>query len=347
MTIYFTETEPAEQEYFSAEFAEHEIRFVPTLAGVAEDAEVLCIFIESHIDRAKLARWPHLQMIVTRSRTWDHIDLEACQAAGVQVTNVPSYGDTTVAEHTFALLLALSRRLREAMAYAQKAQHFTYEGARMIDLEGKTIGIYGMGRIARRVVELAQAFRMKVIAHDPLVMSDGLAEDLGFEWVTFDELLARSHVISLHVRLSAKTERVINRETLAKTRPGVLIINTARGGLVDTEALRDALESGHVGGAGLDVLEEERVMRESATKIIGAEIIENLKADATPLPGTRVRDLQKVVRTESLLARDNIVFTPHLAFNSIEAMQRLMVSTAENIRAFLDGEPHNLLTRTR
>jgi D-lactate dehydrogenase len=185
-----------------------------------------------------------------------------------------------------------------------------------------------------------------VLAYD-VERSAELARALQFDFVPLEELLAQAHVITLHSSLSAATYHILNRETLAQCRPGVLIINTARGALIDSEALRDALDSGQVGGAGLDVLQDERVMRQSASHIIAADIVQHLRSDAQAheaRDADRVRELQELMLGEALLARSNVVFTPHVAFNSVEAIQRLQVITAENITAFAEGRALNVVT---
>jgi D-lactate dehydrogenase len=336
--IYFLETETAEQEFFAARLGGHELHFVSQLDEVAEDAEVISIFINTAITPEFLDAHSRLRLISTRSTAVDHLPLEACRQRGVATAYVSTYGERTVAEHTFALILALSRRLREAMIALKKGR-FSYEAARGFDLEGKTLGIIGMGHIGQHVAELANAFRMKVLAYD-VERPAALARTLHFAFVPLAELLAQAHVISLHASLSAATYHILNRETLAQCRPGVLIINTARGSLIDSQALRDALDSGQVGGAGLDVLQDERVMREPVSHIIAADIVQHLRSDARAYDSRdadRVRELQELLLSDALLANLNVVFTPHVAFNSVEAFERLLTATAETILAFTEG----------
>ena len=340
--IYLTETEPAEQEFYAAALTAHDARFVATLAEVGDDAEILAPFINSKIDADFLAAHPRLRGIATRSTATDHLDLPACQAHGVVVAHVPFHGETSVAEHTFALLLALSRRMREVMR-APKGGRFSYEATRSFELAGKTLGLIGMGQIGQRVARLAQAFEMEVLACD-IVQPAHVAAALGFTFVPLPELLARAQIISLHTPLVPATYHLLNRETFAQCRTGVLVINTARGSLIDTLALREALDSGHVGGAGLDVLEDERVLREPASKIIAADIIAHLRSDAIASEARdadRIRELEDLMLGDALLARTNVVCTPHVAFNSIEAVTRLQQMTVANITGFAEGRaPH-------
>ena len=340
--IYFTEAESAEDDYFAEHLEEHDLRHAAQLDEVGDDVEVLSTFINSKIDAPFLDAHPRLKLIATRSQAVDHIDLEACQARGVRVANVPHYGDTTVAEHTFALILATSRRLR-ALILAPKNARFSYEAHRAFDLAGKTLGIIGMGRIGQRVAALGEAFHMKVVASD-VKESAHIARTLHFEFVPHEELFSRAHIISLHTPLTPETYHIINRENLALCRPGVIIINTARGALVDTAALVAALDGGQVGGAGLDVLQDERVLRESAAHIIAGDIVKHLRSDAVAheaRDADRLREVEDLMLSDAVLSRANVFFTPHVAFNSAEAVARLREVTVENIKSFAEGVPVN------
>ncbi len=344
MIIYFVETEAEDRPYFTEHLAGHEVRFVEEIEAVGEDAEVLSTFIYAAVTEEFLQTRPKLRFIATRSTAADHLPLTACQERGIAIANVPNYGETTVAEHTFALILALSRRLREVML-APKAGGFSYADTRGFDLAGKTLGVVGMGQIGQHVAELAHAFRMKVLAYDVEPSAD-LARTLDFTFVTFDELLAQSDIISLHAPLTPATFHLLDVDALAKCRPGVIVINTARGSLIDTVALREALVSGQVGGAGLDVLQDERVMRQSASRIIAADIVKHLRSDALASDARdadRLRELQELMLGDEVLARSNVVFTPHVAFNSMEAVARLREVTLENILGFAAGQPVNLV----
>ena len=345
MIIYFVQAEPAEETFFSSQLAAHDLRTAAQLEEVADDAEILSIFINSKIDADFLAAHPRLRLVSTRSQAIDHIDLEACRAAGVCVTHVAHYGDTTVAEHTFALILATARRFRELMLQPKNGR-FSYEETRAFDLAGKTLGIVGMGRIGQRVAALAEAFQMKVIAAD-VRESAGVAETFHFEFVPHEELFARAHIISLHTPLTPESYHLINAENLALCRRGVIIINTARGALVDTAALVAALDSGQVGGAGLDVLQDERVLRESAAHIIAGDIVKHLRSDEIAheaRDADRLREVQELMLSDAIVSRANVFLTPHVAFNSVEAVARLREVTVENIQAFLAGAPVNVVT---
>jgi D-lactate dehydrogenase len=352
--ICFVETESLEEEFFQAQLgAEHELEFVDALEEASADIGILSVFIYSKVTGEFLAAHPGLKLIVTRSTGYDHIALADAKARGVTVCNVPNYGENTVAEHSFALLLALSRRLKESLAAYSKSQ-FSYQALRGFDLMGKTFGIVGTGRIGLHAARIARGFQMEVLAYDvktqPLV-----AATLDFEYVGFEELLRRSDVISLYIPLLPETRGIINRESLAQCKRGVVLINTARGALVDTDALLEALESGQLGGVGLDVLEDERALKEDSTRIITGEIVSHIQQSASPEPSPdyeeplqrreRVEELRNLVRNSRLMERPDVIFTPHSAFNSAEAVARIDSETVRSIRRFLAGTPINRVTR--
>lgn len=347
MTIYFIQTESTSEERFREELGEHDLRFVGTADEVGEDAEMVVLLFWTRIDGAFLATHPKLRFVATRSSGYDHIDLVACRERGVIASSVVSYGENTVAEHTFALILALTRRLRE-VGTTKRAGRFSFEELRGFDLHGKTLGVIGAGRIGLHVLRLARAFGMEALAFDSQP-SDVIASLLGFSYVSFDEILRRSHVLSLNVPLTSTTVHLLDRAAFAKCRDGVIVINTARGGVIDTAALLEALDSGRVGGAGLDVLEDERVFQKAASTVIADQIVEFLHADPTSPEERHQRDperleeLRTLGRNEALLARPDVVFTPHVAFNSIEAVERIDQVTIENIRAFVVGTPINTI----
>ncbi len=285
---------------------------------------------------------PGVKLVATRSNGVDHIDIDECRRRGVVISTIHGGESNTVAEHTFALILAVARRLDE-VRQANKQPHFYYDRLRSFDLKDKTLGVIGAGRIGLRTIHIALAFGMKVIAYDPHHVSV-MAETLGVRYVGFDELLAGSHVISLHTPLTPETHHLMNREAFAKCRHGVIVINTARGGVIDTGALIEALDSGMVAGAGLDVLEDESVMRKEGTKIIADQIIARLhstgtREEAPVRTPDRIRELQSLTENARLISRPNVVFTPHVAFNSVEAIERINSMTVENIHAFLASKP--------
>ncbi|MGA3172705.1 MAG: NAD(P)-dependent oxidoreductase [Chthoniobacteraceae bacterium] len=347
MKISFIETGSAEEAFFKEELSDHEIEFCSAIEDCAADTEALSIFIDSKIDAGFLARHPNARLIVTRSTTHEHIHLAACARRGVIVCNVGgTYGDNTVPEHIFALMLAICRKLRVAMEVGSQ-RRFSYEALRGIELHGKTLGVVGTGRIGRQVLRLAKAFGMETIGCDSHPDPEA-AESLGFRYVTFSRMLRLADFISINVPLTPSTFHLFNRDTFARCRRGLILINTARGPVIDSDALIDALESGVVAGAGLDVLEDERVMRKKAAYILAEQIVERLHdsfAAIEPLASDprRISEVRSIMHNNTLLQHPNVIATPHVAFNSFEAIARINQTTVENIHAFLAGNPQNLV----
>lgn len=309
-------------EHLHASFAEESLA-ESTLQRL-QDIEAIAVFIWTKVSKEVVHSLPKLRLVLSMSTGYDHIDLESCADRGITVCNVPRYGENTVAEHTFALILSLSRKLREA--YQQLYQgEFSIQALRGFDLYGKTLGVVGAGSIGLHVIRIGRAFGMNVLAYDakpqPL-----LAEVLGFTYVGLDTLLSESDVVSLHVPAVPQTYHLINRETLSKMKRGALLINTARGSVVDTEALLWALDEGILAGAGLDVVEGEEYIKEESI--------------LWRLPATE-QALRNVVQAQVLMRRRNVVFTPHVAFNSYEAVQRILDTTVDNLEAFWRGAPIN------
>jgi D-lactate dehydrogenase len=301
-------------------------RLEPATVEAAADAEIVSVFIHSVVSAEVIAALPRLRLIAARSTGFDHVALGVCRERGIAVANVPYYGENTVAEHTFALILALSRNLHRAYVRTARGD-YSLAGLRGFDLQGKTLGVVGAGSIGLHVIRIARGFGMEVVASD-LRQTRLLAEVLGFRYVELDELLATSDVISLHLPYSPAVHHLLDRDRLAKVKRGALLINTARGPLVDTEALLWALDEEILAGAGLDVFEGEDVMEreEALLTLDGAE-----------------EQLRAAMRVHLLQRRENVVLTPHIAFNSHEAVRRILDTTVENIAAFLAGAPRNLV----
>ncbi len=293
------------------------------------EVEVLIPFIHSKIDRGALEAMPKLKIIATRSTGYDHIDMAAAHERGVLVANVPGYGETAVAEFTFALLLSLSRKVHLA-ASRTRVGNYTLEGLRGFDLYGKTLGVIGAGAIGLRVVRIATGFGMHVLVFDEIQRKRNrlLAEVLGFSYVPLDELLAQSDVVTLHAPALPSTNHMLNRETLAKVKRGAYLINTARGSLVDTRALAWALDEHILAGVALDALE-------------GEEFIER-EEELLNQPGNEEK-LRLLVNNNMLQRRPNVIITPHIAFNSAEALRRIQDTTIENVQKFIAGDPQNIV----
>lgn len=347
--IYLVETQDGEEDFFREHLADFSVCCVYDLESVGPDAEAISISLQSHVNAEFLETHPNLKMVSTRSTGYDHIDVEACSKRGVIVCNACSVDENTVAEHTFALMLAVARRLLEVHE-ANKLPRFDYKSLRGVDLSGKKLGVIGTGRVGLRVIHIALAFGMRPIAYDPYNRSL-MSELLGVRYSTLDRLLQDSDVISLHAPLTTETHYMLDREAFARCKPGVILVNTARGGLIQTESLIEALDAGIVAGVGLDVLEDESVMQKEAPRVIADQIIENIQEAMSPEElrikhPERIKELQTVMQNGQLLARRNVVFTPHVAFNSVEAVQRINLTTVNNIRGFFEGHPINTIQTT-
>lgn len=317
MVITFFEINNIEKEKISKKLKGHTLRFFEdTIQNVDEakykDSDVISVFIHSKVNKDKIDECNNLKLIATRSTGQDHIDLKYCASKNILVKNVALYGENTVAEHTFALMLALSRKIHESYTATIQGK-FTTAGLMGFDLKGKTIGIIGGGRIGLHIARMARSFGMHVRVYD-INQDLFLAELINFKYVSLYELFKISDIISLHVPLNKQTTHMINKETISKMKDGVLIINTARGGLINNPDLIDALESGKIYGAGLDVLEGEEFLFE-----------ENLS-------NSPIENAAKIIVESKLLSeKPNVVITPHNAFNSIEAVERIIDTTVDNI----------------
>ena len=321
MKIAFFEITNLEKEKFEKAFPNDELVFFENeIQNVDltkyEDSNILCIFVHSEITKEILKNIPNLKLICTRSTGVDHIDLEACKEKNIEVKNVPTYGENTVAEHTFALMLSLSRKIHKSYVRSIEGK-FSTEGLQGFDLKDKTIGIIGGGRIGLHVARISKGFGMHVRVYD-INRDNFLAELINFKYVELDELFATSDIVSLHVPLNKYTEHMINKDSIKKFKDGALLINTARGGLVDTSALIEALKSGKLSGAGLDVIEGEEYLIEE--NIFNSPVEKAAKL---------------IVESKQLLNNENVVLTPHNAFNSVEAVNRIIDTTIENILSWV------------
>ncbi|MGC9954878.1 MAG: hydroxyacid dehydrogenase [Rhizomicrobium sp.] len=334
MKVIVFEAEDRERSAFDRLRPAHEVVFVAdplksSNAKLYEDADIISTFIYSELGLNVIEQLPKLKLIATRSTGYEHIDILECGRRGVAVCNVPTYGANTVAEHVFALLLAISHRLPEAIERAQRG-HFSPFGLQGFDLKGKVLGVLGTGSIGRHVIKIAKGFEMDVAAFD-VKPDPKLADTLGFRLVSFDELLASADIITLHVPSLPETHHLLNAEAFARMKAGVVVINTSRGDLIETGALIQALTSGKVAAAGLDVLPDEPMIREEA------ELIHSIF--------NKEHDLRNLVATHVLLRMRNVIITPHSAFNTREAVGRIVETSAADIAAFLAGRPQNIVSK--
>lgn len=323
MKIVFFELEKSKQAPFSGSFAGADISFFEEKlnennAEKAKAADIICVFINSTINKNVIDALPNLKFIATRSTGFDHIDLEYANSKGIKVSNVPGYGSYTVAEFTFGLILNLSRNIISANSYVRESLDFNYSSTmKGFDLRDKTLGIIGTGKIGKNVAKIAKAFEMKVIAHD-LYPDLAFANENNFMYKSFEEVISQSDIITLHTPYNRENHHLINEKNISKMKKGVYLINTARGELIDTEALLFGFKKGIIAGAGLDVLEAEKELKEK-----------NSSNTAT--------------LNKELMKMQNVIITPHIAFYTKEALAEILKITGLNIKGFLENKPENLV----
>lgn len=333
MKIGFFGIENWEKELIQKHFSGHEIVFIDGKVTELDlpsenDFEIICVFVGSRVNEAVLNHFPKLRAVTTRSTGYDHIDLEACKKRGISVSYVPGYGDNTVAEFAFGLLLALTRKIYAGIDQIKETGLFSQEGLRGMDVRGKTIGVVGTGRIGKEAIKIAHGFGMNVIAYDPFP-DENYARENKFAYVDFQTLLSASDVITLHCPLTKETHHLINIENISRMKRGVFLVNTARGGIIETAALIQGLEKKILAGVALDVLEEE------------GETKDEIEFLTQGHPNTE--ELKTVLENHVLMDMPNVLITPHIAFNSKEALERILMITLENIDSFIAGMQKNKL----
>ncbi len=294
--------------------------------GTAKGADILSVFIYSVLDKENLRKIPKLKCVATRSTGFNHIDLKYAAQKGITVCNVPYYGENTVAEHTFGLILSLSRNIHKAYVRTIR-NNFSPEGLEGWDIKGKTLGVVGAGGIGSHVIKIGKGFGMNVLAFD-VRQNHFMAEVLGFRYAPLDELLGKSDIITLHCPYNRATHHLINMGNIGLVKKGALFINTARASIIEPEALHYALQTGIFGGAGLDVFEGEDLVKEENQMLTRNVSVEHLKA---------------LLEKNVLLNRENVIMTPHIAFDSAEAVERILQTTADNITAYATGLAANVV----
>ena len=282
------------------------------LMGRMREAEALICQLTQKVDAEVLSAGPKLRVVANVAVGYDNIDIKAATARGIAVTNTPGVLDDSTADFTWALLLAVARRVVEGDRLVRSGQWKGWDLMLMLgaDLFGKTLGIFGLGRIGRRVAERARGFRMRVLYHNRRRLEPGEEEAVGVEWAEKERLLREADFVTLHVPLTAETRRLIGARELALMKPAAYLINVARGPVVDEAALADALEQKRIAGAALDVFEKAPQVH------------------------------------PKLLTMANVVLAPHMASASVETRTRMAMMAAENVVAVLEGrEPPNLVNR--
>jgi D-lactate dehydrogenase len=312
-----------ERAAFGAAFAgaAHEVRYFDErltmhTAALVDGVDAVCVFVNDELDAAVVAEIARrgVRTIALRCAGYNNVDLAAAAACGVRVVHVPAYSPNAVAEHTIALILAVNRNIPRAYNRVRDG-NFALDGLVGFDLAGKTAGVVGTGQIGAIVARLLWHFRCEVIAHDPV--PNPRITELGMRYVSLDELWERSDVISLNCPLTPETHHLVSAVTVARMKPGVLIVNTGRGALIDTTAVIDGLKSRHIGALALDVYEEESAL-----------FFEDRSSE--PL-------------TDDVFARlltfPNVVVTAHQAFLTHEALDAIARTTLANLDAVESGTP--------
>ncbi|OGI68415.1 hypothetical protein A2738_00815 [Candidatus Nomurabacteria bacterium RIFCSPHIGHO2_01_FULL_42_15] len=333
---FFGSLEKSEQDLFLNSFSGSEISFVKekldeTNTDLAKDADIICVFVDSDVSKKVLDALPNLKFIATRATGYNNIDCEYAKTKGIKVANVPAYGSHTVAEFTFGLVLDLSRNIIKANNYIRESSDFNYfSGMEGFDLLGKTLGIIGTGKIGKNVIKIAKAFGMHMIAYD-LYPDLAFAKENNFEYKSLNDVVREADIITLHAPYTKESHHLINKENISMMKKGAYIINTARGELIDTDALIWGLKEGIIGGAGLDVLEGER------------ELKDEIEILSSPASGRHIEDYKTLLEDRLLIDMPNVIITPHIAFYTREAVAEILKVTVENIRGFVLSNPVNLV----
>ena len=321
MKVAVFSTKTYDREYLESLNSKHghelffyEAHLDPTTISLADGFPVVCVFVHDNLSAGVLAALARqgTRLIALRSAGFNNLDLPAAHQLGMTVVRVPAYSPHAVAEHTMSLILALNRKIHRAYARVREG-NLSLDGLLGFDLYGKTVGIVGTGRIGTVVVGILQGFGCETLTYDPHPKPE--CEALGGRYVSLEELLAQSDIVTLHCPLKPETRHLIDRRALRRMRPGVMLVNTSRGALIDTKAAIDALKSGRIGYLGLDVYEEESDLffRDLSDRVIQDDVFARL------------------------LTFPNVIITGHQAFFTREAMQRIAGTTLANITDFEQG----------
>ncbi|GIW62406.1 MAG: lactate dehydrogenase [Patescibacteria group bacterium] len=291
-------------------------------------AEIISGFIYSKFNKENLEKLPNLKYITTRSTGYDHIDLNYCKDKKILVSNVPDYGSKTVAEYAFALILEITKKLNESIQMAKLQKPLNRSKIRGFELYNKTLGLLGFGKIGKETAKIADGFGMKILVYNRSRYPE-FEKKYNLKFADLKTVLQKSDILSLHLPLTEETYHILNKDTLKLCKKGSIIINTARGGLIDQSALLCAIEDNHIAMAGLDVLEEEDDLQEEV-EILTGKINSNL-------------NYKEVLINHILINHPKIIVTPHNAFNTKEALDRITMTTISNINNFLKKTPTNLI----
>ncbi|GAA5218182.1 2-hydroxyacid dehydrogenase [Corallincola platygyrae] len=296
-----------ELEYF-------DIHLEPKTATLARNAFAICAFVNDDLgrDTLQILASQGIKLILMRCAGFNNVDLDAARELGMRVARVPAYSPEAVAEHAIALVMTLNRRIHKAYQRTRDA-NFSLEGLTGFNMHGRTAGVIGTGKIGLATARILKGFGCEVLGHDPY--PNPAFEELGGRYVPLDELLSQSKVISLHCPLTPENNHLINEASLAKMQPGTVLVNTSRGGLLDSVAAIDALKRGVLGGLALDVYENEQDLffEDLSTEVIQDDVFRRLSAC------------------------HNVIFTGHQAFLTSEALAAIAETSLGNAKAFLEG----------
>ncbi len=318
MRIAVFSTKPYDRRFLDAanrglkhELLYYEVRLSLETSDLVKDVDAVCAFVNDEVSEAVLSKLAEkgIRLIVLRSAGFNNVDLPAAKRLGITIARVPAYSPHAVAEHTIALLLALNRKIHRAYNRVREG-NFALEGLLGFDLAGKTAGIVGTGKIGEIVSKILTGFGCAVLAFDP--QPNPACLEMGVSYVPLDELLASSDIVSLHCPLTPATHHLINHEALGRMKHGMMLINTSRGAVIDTQAVLHGLKEGTIGNLGLDVYEEEADL-----------FFEDLSG--------RFIDDDAFAR---LLTFPNVLITGHQAFFTAEALTNIAETTIANITSF-------------
>ena len=332
-TIAFFDTTTSEKTSFERYFTGPKYKlhiFDKTIAEVPlyeyKDADVVSVFTASNVDASTIASLPRLKFIAVRATGTNNIDTKACQKHQVAISNVPAYGQTTVAEYTILLALMMARKMPAVMGSVESGQ-IDYHRLTGFTLQGKTLGIVGTGKIGMSVALIAKAMGMHIVAYDPYP-NEAMEDKIGFSYVSLVDLFKGADIVTLHAPLMPATKYIINKKSLGLMKDSAILINTSRGELVKTIDLIEALKNKLIAGAALDVIEGERTL--------------DVDTETDLLLGDKKTSFE-IAELDVLTKMNNVIISPHNAFNSHEALHIIRKTTAQNIHGFLSGNSQNLI----
>lgn len=323
MKVLFFDTHQFEKNpVLEANSGKHEISFLEVhlntdTCRLVQSVDCVCVFVNDCVSREVLSslKAKGVKLVALRSAGFNNVDVKAAQELGIKVVRVPEYSPYAVAEHATGLILCLNRKIHKAYNRVREG-NFSLDGLVGFDLHGKEVGVIGAGRIGRSFIKIMKGFGCEVYAYDKF-QDTNLAKELGFTYRPLPEILSHSDIISLHLPLTPETFHLINEDAFSKMKKGAMLINTGRGGLLDTRALIKALKSGHLGSAGLDVYEEEEkfFFHDFSCEVVDDDTLARL------------------------MTFPNVILTGHQAFLTEDALKNIADTTISNISSFEQGGP--------